>query len=358
MTRKQPVPSRSQKRRPEPSPNGDDEGTLAAAVARALLARNQPAALTPTVPPRPPRTLTIGVPPGVTPERANARTRLRGLAYNAVLIEEFSGPLFADGLTDTLNDTVAALEETVAAVQRGELGNAEALLMAQAVTLNTIFARCAGTAAQNLEGQHLEGTERYLRLALKAQSQCRTTIETLAILKNPTTIFARQANIAQGPQQVNNTQVNTVTSDADTSTTMHAAAATRHTEPCGNVSRARGKIWAKKTITVRVWTPAQRARQAAAIQRWRPWEQATGPRTPEGKARVARNADRGGQRQRERTLMQSLHVSLRWQSDVISGLARVVIDGEFLTDVTSAGQSRTWIPATSKSSGPCIDRTI
>ena len=81
--------------------------------------------------------------------------------------------------------------------------------MAQAVTLNTIFARCAGKAAQNLEGQHLEGTERYMRLALKAQSQCRTTIETLAILKNPTTIFARQANIAQGPQQVNNTQVNT-----------------------------------------------------------------------------------------------------------------------------------------------------
>ena len=28
--------------------------------------------------------------------------------------------------------------------------------------------------------------------------------------KNPTTVFARQANIAHGPQQVNNTQVNTV----------------------------------------------------------------------------------------------------------------------------------------------------
>ncbi len=94
---------------------------------------------------------------------------------------------------------MAALEETVAAVQRGELGEAEGLLMAQAVTLNTIFARCAVQASRNLDGQHLEGTERYLRLALKAQSQCRTTIETLAIVKNPTTIFARQANIAAGP---------------------------------------------------------------------------------------------------------------------------------------------------------------
>ena len=114
---------------------------------------------------------------------------------------------------------MAALEETVAAVRRGELGDAEALLMAQAVTLNTIFARCAVQASRNLEGQHLEGTERYLRLALKAQSQCRTTIETLAIVKNPTTIFARQANIAAGPQQVNNTQVNTQTEAADRAVT-------------------------------------------------------------------------------------------------------------------------------------------
>ena len=102
MTKKQPVPSRSQKRRPALSPNGDDEGTLAAAVAHALLARNQAAALTPAVPPRPPRTLTVRVPPGVTPEQATARMRLRGLTYNAVLIEDFSRPLFGDDLNDTL----------------------------------------------------------------------------------------------------------------------------------------------------------------------------------------------------------------------------------------------------------------
>ena len=44
----------------------------------------------------------------------------------------------------------------------------------------------------------------YLRLALKAQGQCRATLETLATIKNPPTVFARQANIANGPQQVNN----------------------------------------------------------------------------------------------------------------------------------------------------------
>ena len=43
-----------------------------------------------------------------------------------------------------------------------------------------------------------------MRLALKAQSQCRATLETLATIKNPPVVIARQANISSGPQQVNN----------------------------------------------------------------------------------------------------------------------------------------------------------
>lgn len=43
------------------------------------------------------------------------------------------------------------------------------------------------------------------------------------------------------------------------------------------------------------WTPKRRALQAAAIQRWRPWERSTGPKSREGKAKVARNADKGGE---------------------------------------------------------------
>lgn len=36
-------------------------------------------------------------------------------------------------------------------------------------------------------------------------------------------------------------------------------------------------------------TPEHRARQAQAIRTWKPWEAATGPKTPEGKARSAAN---------------------------------------------------------------------
>ncbi len=50
------------------------------------------------------------------------------------------------------------------------------------------------------------------------------------------------------------------------------------------------------------WTPERRQRQAQAIQNWRPWERATGPRSVEGKAKAARNAWKGGERKALRQL--------------------------------------------------------
>lgn len=37
------------------------------------------------------------------------------------------------------------------------------------------------------------------------------------------------------------------------------------------------------------WDDARKAKQREAIRRWRPWEQSTGPKTPEGKAQSAAN---------------------------------------------------------------------
>ncbi|MEZ5585209.1 MAG: hypothetical protein R3F37_22875 [Candidatus Competibacteraceae bacterium] len=46
--------------------------------------------------------------------------------------------------------------------------------------------------------------EMHLRLALRAQAQSTRTLEVLANLKNLPVVIAKQANIAQGHQQVNN----------------------------------------------------------------------------------------------------------------------------------------------------------
>ena len=50
----------------------------------------------------------------------------------------------------------------------------------------------------------MKNLEAYSRMALKAQNQCRMTLETLATIKNPPIVYAKQANIAHGHQQVNN----------------------------------------------------------------------------------------------------------------------------------------------------------
>jgi hypothetical protein len=80
---------------------------------------------------------------------------------------------------------------------------AEQMLIAQAHTLDAIFGNLARRAALNA-GEYMGATDTYLRLALKAQSQCRATLETLAQIKNPPPVaFVRQQNIGVN-QQVNN----------------------------------------------------------------------------------------------------------------------------------------------------------
>jgi hypothetical protein len=66
------------------------------------------------------------------------------------------------------------------------------------------------------------------------------------------------------------------------------------------------------------WTLERRAKQSAAIRQWRPWERSTGPRTSEGKARVARNAWRGGHRAEFRQLMRQVGELLSEQAECLS----------------------------------------
>ena len=64
------------------------------------------------------------------------------------------------------------------------------------------------------------------------------------------------------------------------------------------------------------WTPSRRARQAALIRRWRPWEKATGPKSPEGKARCSNNAWKGG----NRPILRELARTLRFQRERLDEL--------------------------------------
>jgi hypothetical protein len=101
--------------------------------------------------------------------------------------------------TPTLLET---LREQATAVQRGDLGNVESMLVNQAAALQALFVRLAERA---MEQKHMPNLDGFMRLALRAQSQCRSTLEALNEIKNPRPVaFVQQANIANGPQQVNN----------------------------------------------------------------------------------------------------------------------------------------------------------
>jgi 1,2-phenylacetyl-CoA epoxidase catalytic subunit len=69
------------------------------------------------------------------------------------------------------------------------------------------------------------------------------------------------------------------------------------------------------------WTPERKARQAALIRTWKPWAKFTGPRTEEGKARAARNGDKGGEwkieRDKVRELKQTVGELLRRQRELL-----------------------------------------
>ncbi|MBI3903745.1 MAG: hypothetical protein HY306_12525 [Nitrosomonadales bacterium] len=98
---------------------------------------------------------------------------------------------------------VTELREQFTKVENGDLQYCESMLVGQAHALQSIFVSLARRA---INQEYLTNYETFLRLALKAQNQSRMTLETLAAIKNPPVVFAKQANInhGNGNQQVNN----------------------------------------------------------------------------------------------------------------------------------------------------------
>jgi hypothetical protein len=147
------------------------------------------------------KTKTTPTSPATTPDKRTLEAHelvLSPSIQGACTIEswgKFAGDINLADLLDGLRDRIKK-------VQGGDLQPVEAMLFGQAMALETIFTSLARRAAHN------EGLKQFqvnLTLALKAQAQCRATLEALAEIKNPRQVLiAKQANVANGPQQVNN----------------------------------------------------------------------------------------------------------------------------------------------------------
>jgi len=104
----------------------------------------------------------------------------------------------ADYATQEIFDRIS---EMCTKVSGGDMRLPEEMLMSQSIALQRMFVDLTEKAMIQKHFPHIEG---FMRMALRAQAQCRTTLETLANIKNPPVVFARQANVTTGPQQINN----------------------------------------------------------------------------------------------------------------------------------------------------------
>ena len=65
------------------------------------------------------------------------------------------------------------------------------------------------------------------------------------------------------------------------------------------------------------WTLERRAKQAKSIRLWKPWVQSSGPRSPDGKERVSRNAWTGGHRAQLRELTKMVNDEIQFAREIL-----------------------------------------
>jgi hypothetical protein len=139
--------------------------------------------------------VTVYQKPDESPDAASARVLNQPETQAALTVQQWQG-----GIVD-VDEIAKELRRQTETLQSGDMYRAESMLLAQAHTLDELFNNLARKAHRQ---EYLSSYDSFLKLALKAQNQCRATLETLSNIKNPPVVYAKQANIAHGPQQVNN----------------------------------------------------------------------------------------------------------------------------------------------------------
>jgi hypothetical protein len=145
--------------------------------------------------------LTIKLQKGETVALANARVALTPEYHAAYSICELNQvTAFKEAELTELADRLAYQLQQL---KDGDLGQVESMLASQAYTLDAMFHNLLRRSTLNFRNE-FSVIERFIKLAMKAQSQCRTTLDSLASMKKPPPELIKQTIIAHGHQQVNN----------------------------------------------------------------------------------------------------------------------------------------------------------
>ena len=124
-------------------------------------------------------TLVVTEEEGKSRERQIADIVQHPFVRNGIVACSAGGRLFGDQLKPEINDTVEATGQAARKLASGDVGLLRETLLAHTLTLDALFTEMARRSLENM-GQYTDAAQRYMQLALKAQSNCRTTVEALA----------------------------------------------------------------------------------------------------------------------------------------------------------------------------------
>lgn len=142
----------------------------------------------------------VAAPEGKTIGYAAAKLEIDPAARHALIAHTVNAPLFS-GDSASAGDCNDVLGDVMGAVASGDLSIASRTLTAQALTLDALFTQLTQRALVNM-GEYPEAMERYMRLALKAQGQSRTTLEALVKLHQPREQTVRHVHVGPNGQAV------------------------------------------------------------------------------------------------------------------------------------------------------------
>ena len=190
-------------------------------------------------------------------EEALAEFKSKSEYLSTAVIESF-GVSIGDDFN--FPSTIKTLEKTIQQIKSGDLSKIEEMYISQAMALEMMFTSLARRAKAQ---EKLLQYETHMRFALKAQNQCRATLQALVQLKQPSnTTFVKQANIAQGHKQVNNLAEKNITpqnellednyAQLDTGTTTTPKGIDTTLEALGKINRRKNTGRQEKVITERL----------------------------------------------------------------------------------------------------------
>jgi hypothetical protein len=139
-------------------------------------------------------------------EKSNSRNiaecRLSPIMRHGMMAEALAAYRYKwDGAEASGLDIVDVVRESADAVAEGNLEYVSRALTSQAYSLDATITELMHRAWANA-GEYPEAFQRYMGLALKAQSNCRATLEALAKMHQPREQVVRHVHVYEGGQAV------------------------------------------------------------------------------------------------------------------------------------------------------------